>query len=266
MKTNERRSETTTNTRGARKGPKGRWAAVALGGAGAIALTAMLLVTPLVGATAIATFKAPYTGGTVVQYRDPTAQGCGAKLTVSHPAAFSLTTGLGTGAATARAGPCATSDSQATYDATVGVQGLAFTAGATTTSTVTASWTITWNATASMNAGAASAGGSAAVELGLLVKVYDATAKKWTNGVEHYLLNKDYSTAVTFAKGVVAGKYTATVAVGLVAGHVYDVKAVLLFSAGADDPQGAPSGSLATAMIDLGSTGHGGLLTGISVA
>jgi hypothetical protein len=265
MKGTERRSETTTNTRGARKGSKG-WLALGLGGAGAIALTAMLLVTPLAGATTIATFSAPYTGGIAVHYRDAAAQGCGAKLTVTHPAAFSLTSGLGTGAASALAGPCATSDSEASYEGTVGVGGLAFTAASTTTSTVTASWTITWNATATLNAGAARAGGSASVEIGVFVAVYDATAKKWTSGPEHYVVYKDYSTAATFAKGVVAGKYTATKTLGLIAGHVYDIKAVLVFSADASVPQGAPSGSLATAMIDLGSTGHGGTLTGISVA
>jgi hypothetical protein len=234
--------------------------------AGAAAMAALLFLTPLSSAATVMTFGAPYTGGTLVQYRDPVAQGCGAHLAVSTPATFSLTTGRGTGNVGARSGTCATSDSQASYDGTVGVGGLAFKPGLSGTYTATAHWNITWNASASMNGAAATAGGQASIEIWLLVKIHDATTGKTFVGKTVYLVQKDLATAVKFATGKVGGLYTATISSALTAGDSYQVSATLGYDVEADVPQGSAAGSATTAAVDLGSSGHGGTLTSISLA
>ena len=232
--------------------------------AGTAAMAAVLMLTPLASASPIASFAAPYHGATAVQYRDPVAQGCGAHLAVSTPATFSLTTGLGTGAASARSTPCSTSDSQATYDGIVGVRGLSFSPAASGTYTATAHWTVTWNASATMSA--AAAGGQTTVEIWLLVKVHDATTGQNFVGKTVFLVQKNLGAAAKFAAGKVGGVYTATLTAGLTGGDAYRLYVVLGFDIAAVIPQGSAAGALTTAAVDLGSPGHGGTLTGVSVA
>lgn len=265
MRTQRRERENATNTTGRariRTSLRRLWPAP-LGGMAVI--SAMLLLTPLAGAAHIASFSAPYTGGVAVHYKDPVSQGCGAQLTVSSPAAFALSTGLGTGRAAAKSTPCATSDSQATYDGIVGVRGLAFTAAASGATTVTAHWNITWNATATMTATAAAAGAQSTVEIWLLVKLYDSSTKSWTVGKTFFVVQQDLASAAKYANGAVGGIYTATLHQSLTSGHSYAVYAVMGFDLAAVVPQGSPAGSAVTAGIDLGSASHGGSLTSIVI-
>jgi len=233
---------------------------------GVLAMAALLLLTPLVGATSVATFTAPYTGGVAVHHQDPVAQGSAARLTVGHNAQFSLTTGTGTAAAQAKATPSAGTDSQATYDATVGVRGLAFVPGTSGVYTTTAQWTITWNASASMSAKAAAAGAQSTVEIWLLVKLTDVTATSTHLGTTVFVAQKDLGAAGSYSGGAVGGHYVASVSLALIAGHTYRVYAVMGFDVAAVIPQGSPAGSSVTAAVDLGSAGHGGTLTSITVA
>jgi hypothetical protein len=229
-------------------------------------MATLLVLTPMVGATGIASFAAPYTAGVAVHHQDPVAQGCGARLTVSHAAKFDLTTGVGTGAASAKSTPCATSDSQATYDATTGVRGLAFTASSTGTFTTTAAWTITWNASASMTSKAAAAGAQSTVEIWLLVKLTDASTGKVIVGATHFVVQKDLGSAASYSGGAVGASYSATVTATLTSGHSYRISAVMGFDVAAVIPQGSPTGAIVSAAVDLGSAGHGGTLASITVA
>lgn len=258
-----RRETNTTSMPGARRTIRRLWPVPF---AGAAAMAALLLLTPMAGATAVTTFSAPYTGGTAVHYRDPVSQGCGASLTVTSPAVFHLSSGVGTGAASARSTPCSTSDSQATYDGVVGVRELSFSPSVSGSYTSTAKWNITWNASAGMSAKAAAAGGQATVEIWLLVKVHDITGAKIYVGKTLFVVKKDFSTTASFSGGAAGALYSATLVLGLTAGHQYTVYAVMGFDVAAVIPQGSPAGAVATASVDLGSTGHGGTLNSITVA
>lgn len=231
-------------------------------------VAAVMLLTPVsaAGATSVA-FSAPYTAAKAVHLQDRTAQGCSAQLTVAQAAAFNLTTGTATGGASASAGPCATQDSQATYDGTAGLTGLGFKAGFTGTKTVTASWTVTWSGSASMNSAAANAGAQATVEAFLITHIVDTTTHSTYKGAAVKVVQKDLQSATSWTGGAVKASFTATISgVPIIAGHHYAIYAVIAFSAQAVVPQGAGAGSAATAAIDLASTGHGAVLGSVRVA
>ncbi len=242
---------------------------MAAGIAGAFAVVALLLLVPSLSAatTPIASFQAPYTGAKAVQVRDPSVQGCGANLTVWTPTRFVLTTGTGTGAVAAQAGPCASADSQASYDGTAGLSGLGFVAALSGNRTVTASWVITWSGSATVSPKAAASGGDATVEMSLTTKLVDLTAGKTYRGRSVQILQKELQTAKSWTGGAVDAKYSATVgSVPLVAGHHYAIYAVIEFSVESSVPQGSPAGSTVTTALDLASTGHGAILTSVHVA
>ena len=229
-------------------------------------MAALLLLTPMGAAANVTTISAPFTGGTAVHYRDAIAQGCGAHLAVKVPSTFVMTTGVGTGLASARSVPCAASDSQASYDGIVGVRGLAFAPAIAGTYTVTAHWTVTWNASASMTGKAAAAGAQATVEIWLLVKIYDVTTGKTFAGKTVFIVHKDLAAAGTFQGGLAAAAYSAALTQSLTTTDTYQIYAVLGFDLQAVIPAGSPTGAVTTAAVDLGSSGHGGTLTGITVA
>lgn len=265
MRTKRNQSETDPNTHRI----PGRRRAIRLivpAFAGTFAVVALLLLaTPFASAGALVTYKAPYTAGKLVQVRDPVAQGCGATLTVSKAATFSLTTGVATGKAAAKSVPCASADSQASYDGTVGVTGLTFTASASGTYNVVATWTVTWAAKASMNANAAANGAQATVEIFLVTKLIDTTAKKTTTATL-FLVQKDFQSAGAFSKSGTNLTYLGKISgASLVSGHTYQLYEVLSYSCQTAMPQGSTAGSAVTASVDLGSTGFGGKLVSVTV-
>jgi len=228
----------------------------------------MLLASPLVAASSGGlTFAAPYKGATAIHLRDPTVQGCGATLNIPVPAAFNLATGKAVGKAVASSTACASADSQASYDGTMGLQGLAFTASASGKFNVVAHWTVSWNAAESMNGAAANAGSQATVEIFLVAKLTDVTAGTTKVGATVFIVQNDLQSASSYQKSAVNAAYSASVGgVSLVAGHHYTIYAVISFSAQVAVPQGSPSASWVTASVDLGSTGHGASLSSIKVA
>jgi hypothetical protein len=234
-------------------------------GAGTIAL--LLLVVPFASAGAVASFAPPFTGATAVHFGSPTLQGGGATLTVSTPAAFTLSTGTATGAASAAAGPSSGTDSQATYDGKMGVRGLTFTPTAAGAVSVKAYWTVTWNASASMTKAAANAGSQSTIEIYLVTQLVDLTAKKTVKSPVLFIAQKDLASASSYKAGQNAAKFVSTISgVNLVAGHQYGVLAVVQFSVQVAVPQGSPATSHVTAVVDLGSKGHGAFLTSVVVA
>ncbi|MCI4368516.1 MAG: hypothetical protein L3K09_03000 [Thermoplasmata archaeon] len=266
MSRNETRSRHETNEQAAPGG--GRWLRRywPLPAAGTLAVVSLLLMSPVSGATNVASFSAPFTGATAIHHQDAVSQGCGAQLTVSTAASFVLSTGVGTGAASAKSSPCSSSDSQATYDAIVGVNGLAFTPATTGTYTTTAQWNVTWNASGSMSGKAAAAGGQTTVEIWVLVKLHDSTTGKTFVGKTFFVVRKDMTTAAKYSGGKTGALYMASLSHGLTAGDKYQVYAVLGFDIAAVIPQASPAGSVTSAAVDLGSPGHGGTLTSITVA
>lgn len=265
-KTN-RGSETRTNESVGRGG-RMLWRRIlpaSLGGAAVAIAAVLMLVSPVASAAGVAGFSAPYTGGYAVQHRDPTVQGSGAVLTVTQAPTFSLATGLGTAQLASSAGPSATSDSTASYDAVLGVRGLGFTASTTGLAKVTAHWRVTWNATATLNSAAATSGGGASVEIWAQVVVHDLTAKTQKSGHEFYLVQKDFSRATSFAAGGVRSALVPSVSLELVSGHQYTITVLLGFGIESDVSQGSPAGSSATATIDLGSANHGASLASVTV-
>lgn len=238
-------------------------------GMGTLAVVALMVLTgPMVAATAGGvSFGAPYKGATAVHIRDPTVQGCGATLSVPVPAAFALATGKATGQASAKSGACASSDSQATYDGTMGLTGLSFTAAKSGTFSLVAHWAVTWNAGATMNSAAAGAGSQATIEIFLVAKLTDVTSGITKLGTTVFIVQKDLQSATSYTNGATNAAYKAGVnGVSLIAGHVYHIYAVISFSAQVAVPQGSPSASWVSANVDLGSAGHGGYLRSITVA
>jgi hypothetical protein len=263
--TKEPGRETNKRPKGVRKRLRGLFP---IGAAGAFAmLAAVMLMTPLASATSpMASFTAPYTGATAVHYRDPVAQGCGAHLTVSVPAAFTLATGTGVGYAKAKSTPCATADSQSSYDGIVGARGLTFTATSGGAHTITGKWTVTWNASATMTSTAANAGAQATVEIYLQVKLTDLTTHTTINGKALFIVLKDLQTGTSYAGGQVAKLYSVSMpSVTLTSGHSYAITAILGFSAQAVVPAGSPAGAVVSAAVDLGSSNHGGVLNSVVV-
>jgi hypothetical protein len=267
MEPNERKRETEPNNYAPRIRRRRRGIALASLAGGAFGVVALLaILAPLAAATSVASFSAPYTGGKLVQIRDPVAQGCGESTIVKVPATFVLSTGKATGQVTTSAGVCNTADSQASYDGTVGVKALGFAASTAGSVKVTAKWTVTWNVSSSMSSAAANAGGQATVEIYLIVKITDTTTGKTTTAPTVFIVQKDLASGTTYRAGASGVSYSATLSgYTLVAGHGYQVYAALAFSAQSVVPQGAASGSATSAAVDLGSTGHGGQLTSISV-
>lgn len=267
MNAHKRRNETATNEPAPRVHRRTRRLAVLAGTGASLGAMALLLMLPaMAAATSVASFSAPFTGGTAVQLRDPTSQGCGQTLTVSKVASFALSTGTATGSAAAKASPCSTADSQATYDGTMGVKGLSFKAASAASVSVKATWSVSWKASASMTAAAANAGAQSTVEIYLILQVTDATAKKTTSAPFVFVIQKDLTSAASYASSGTSKSYSITLSgYGLVSGHSYTVYAALAFSAQAVVPQGSPSGSVTTASVNLGSTGYGGVLSGVTV-
>ena len=266
MRTQERQGETRTNAPKRHGQRRIRAGTLGVGAGATLGVMALLLLLPAVSAASVASFAAPFTGGTAVQIRDPVSQGCGQKVTVAHAAAFALATGKATGQAGASASPCSTADSQASYDGIMGVKGLSFAAASSGSVTVKASWTVTWNVSASMSTAAANAGAQSTVEIYLILKVTDTTTKKTTTATTVFIVQKDLTSAARYVASGAALAYTDSLSgFGLVGGHSYTIYAALAFSAQAVVPQGSPAGSLASAAVDLGSTGHGGSLSSITV-
>ncbi len=268
MTTGRNERETPPNERGYLARRSRRAVALGAGAAASLGVIALLLVvSPLAAATAVASFSAPYTGGTAYQYRDPVSQGCGQTLTVKVPATFVLSSGKATGQASAKASPCSTADSQASYDGTMGVKGLSFAAKSGATVTVKAAWTVTWNVSASMTSQAAAAGAQSTVEIYLILQITDTTAKKSTSAATVFVVQKDLSSATSYAAYGVSKSYASVLSgYALTGGHTYSIYAALAFSVQAVVPQGSPSGSVTTAYVDLASGSHGGLLASVSVA
>ena len=264
MEPSERQGETRPNDFATRIRRRRRVIGVAGATFGVVALLAIL--APLTAATAVASFSAPFTGGKLVQVRDRVAQGCGESTTVTVPATFVLSTGKATGQVTAKAGVCNTADSQASYDGTVGVKSLGFTASTAATVTVTAKWTVTWNVSASMTSAAAAAGSQATVEIYLIVKITDTTTGKTVTAPSFFIVQKDLASGTTYRAAASGAAYSDTLTgYSLAAGHSYQVYAALAFSAQAVVPQGSANGSATSAAVDLGSAGHGGQLNSVSI-
>jgi len=265
---NEQKSETRTRTATGRR-VRRRWRALAgAGTAGVMATVMLLLLGSALGAATntAASFHAPYSGGKAVQYRDPVSQGCGASLSVKKVAMFNVTSGVGSGWASARAGTCATSDSQAGYDGIVGVQSLGFKSTVSGTHSVVATWVVTWNASASMTAAAANAGAQATVEIWLQVKLTDTTTGATTVGKVVFIVQKDLQSASSFTGGAVKRTYAAGLpSVALASGHSYTLYVVLGYDLQAVVPAGSPATAMTTATVNLGSANHGGTLSSVVV-
>ena len=250
-----------------RRPRRGVGALVSLGAAATFATVALLLiVTPLAAATSVATFTAPY-GGKSVNTSSSSAQGCGASVTVGHKPTFNRTLGAGHVKAATSAGACTSADSQAGYDAWMGVSGLSFKAAVSGSHTVTASWKVSWSGSLSMSAGAAAAGGQATVEVYLTTVVKDTTTSTSYSAPTVFLYQKDLTAAGTLSVGSVGSSGTSTIAaLALASGHSYTITVEIVVDLQATVPQGAASGSAAGASVDLTSGSYGAVLSSVVVS
>lgn len=232
---------------------------------GAVPAVLLLLMAAMASAAPVASFSAPYSGK-AIHTQSYSSQGCSASVSVGKAAGYVLSTGLGTMKASTKAGPCATADSQAGYDAYLGVSGLKFTAASSGTHSVAASWKITWTGSLTMSSTAANAGGQATLEVYLQTSITDSSTGKTTSAGTVFLYQKDLQSAGTVSASGTASTGSSTLSgYSLVSGHTYTITAQIVIDLQSTVPQGAGAGSSVTVAADFGSGSNGATLVSVVV-